>query len=131
MLDNNNIIKSYYFVTEPDTLNRYQTCGDASNYERTRKRAKSLFVIAPTAPTDNFNNNFTEQVKEYNAKEPFYFVTSNYLKPYYYETVSMFKTVLKMDYDTVDNIILFNPNLNLGLTLIFLSVLWCSKHTFT
>lgn len=88
--------KKHFFVSlatiisifiEPETLNKYRTCEDASNFERFRKRAKSLFVVAPTAPTDNYNN-FTEKVKEYNAKEPFNFVTSNFLKPYSYETVS-------------------------------------------
>lgn len=74
-----------FCITEPETLNKYQTCENASNYERFKKRAKSLLVVAPTAPAENYNN-FTERVKLYNAKEPFNFTTSEYLKTY--ETVS-------------------------------------------
>lgn len=69
-------------------MNKYRSCEDAANFERFRKRAKSLVVVAPTAPEDNYND-FTEKVKDYNAKEPFNFVTSNILKPLYYETVSL------------------------------------------
>lgn len=90
----NTFLIEYRFFTEPETLNKYRTCEDASNYERFRRRAKSLFVVAPTAPTDNYKN-FTEKVKEYNAKEPFNFVTSNFLKPYSYETVSVLQKSIK------------------------------------
>lgn len=72
---------------ELETLHKYTNCTQvSSNMERFRKRAKSLFVVAPTAPTDNYSN-FTERVKEYNAKEPFNF--QNFLKQF--ETVSELK----------------------------------------
>lgn len=84
-------------IAEPDTLNKYKSCEHVTNYERFRKRAKSLFVVAPTAPADNYSN-FTERVKEYTAKEPFNFRTSNILKPYSYETVSILKKIIILLY---------------------------------
>lgn len=71
-----------------DVLTNNKKCDDIPNskFEPFRKRAKSLLVIAPTAPTENYQN-FTKQVQYYNSQDPFNFETSNLLTSYQYEKV--------------------------------------------
>lgn len=80
-----------YSVTETDVLNKNEKCDDVpnSNFESFTKRAKSLFVIAPTAPTENYKS-FAQKVQEYNAKPPFNFETSEILISKNYEKVSKY-----------------------------------------
>lgn len=42
--------------------------------EKLKPRARSLLVVVSTPPSENYGN-FTAKVNEYNAKEPFKFVT--------------------------------------------------------
>lgn len=45
-----------------------------ADMEKLKTRARSLLVVVSTPPTENYGN-FTAKVKEYNAKEPFHFLT--------------------------------------------------------
>lgn len=61
-------------------LEKYKKCEDME-LNGLVKRGRSLFVVVPTAPTENYEK-FTEQVRKYNSKEPFNFETSILLKSF-------------------------------------------------
>lgn len=65
-------------LSEPDTFDKYKNCEEQTDFGGFKKRAQSLFIVVPTAPTENYEN-FTNQVREYNTKDPFNFHTSEYL----------------------------------------------------
>ncbi|XP_018562246.1 receptor-type guanylate cyclase Gyc76C isoform X2 [Anoplophora glabripennis] len=64
------------YLWKLEVINQYKRCEDIPGSEAFKKRAKSLFVVAPTAPTANYKS-FTEKVQSYNSKEPFNFSVSN------------------------------------------------------
>lgn len=68
--------KKKIFSTEPKTFNEPSSCLDHPGFE---KRARSLLVVVSTAPTTNYEN-FTERVRLYNTKEPFFFPTPTVFK---------------------------------------------------
>lgn len=69
-------LKAFWF-SEFDELEKYKNCQDLSDYNSLVKRVKSLFVVVPTAPTENYKS-FSEKVREYNKKKPFDFRTSRF-----------------------------------------------------
>ncbi|VEN37483.1 unnamed protein product [Callosobruchus maculatus] len=73
--------QAYQYLWKPDEINRLKSCEQIPDYEGFKKRAKSLFVVAPTAPTENYRN-FTERVRYYNSQPPFNFTVSNILNSY-------------------------------------------------
>lgn len=80
------VFKSNFF-SEPEVLSKYNSCHEHQhNFD---KRGKSLFVIVPTAPTDNYEK-FTERVREYNTKEPFNFPVPKIFQSYNIQKVSLF-----------------------------------------
>ncbi|KAG5888051.1 hypothetical protein JTB14_032859 [Gonioctena quinquepunctata] len=66
---------AHQYLWKGEILNKNKMCQDIPDFEGFRKRAKSLFIIAPTAPTQNFRN-FSENVQNYNTKPPFNFKVS-------------------------------------------------------
>lgn len=61
-------------LAEFDELEKYKNCKELSDYPSLVTRVKSLFVVVPTAPTENYKN-FSEKVRNYNKMEPFDFQT--------------------------------------------------------
>ncbi|KAL1497774.1 hypothetical protein ABEB36_008675 [Hypothenemus hampei] len=66
------------YIYKFDELEKYKNCQELSDYPSLVKRVKSLFVVVPTAPTENYKS-FSEKVRQYNKKEPFDFLTSRLL----------------------------------------------------
>lgn len=58
-----------------------------ADMEKLKTRARSLLVVVSTPPSENYGN-FTAKVKEYNAKEPFGFVTPVVFSTRQYEKVN-------------------------------------------
>lgn len=67
-------------ISEPAILDKYDSC-ENNDFNGLLKRGRSLFVVVPTAPTENYES-FTEKVRYYNSKEPFNFGTSVLLKSF-------------------------------------------------
>lgn len=57
---------------EPEVFGKYSSCID--HQKDFESRGKSLLVVVPTAPTENYKN-FTDLVRIYNEKEPFNFTS--------------------------------------------------------
>ncbi|KAJ8947966.1 hypothetical protein NQ318_021064, partial [Aromia moschata] len=85
--------EAHKYLWKPEHINQYKTCEDLADYEGFQKRARSLFVVAPTAPTENYKS-FTERVQEYNAKEPFNFGVSSLLNNAYETFVTIYAAYL-------------------------------------
>ncbi|XP_072387454.1 receptor-type guanylate cyclase Gyc76C-like isoform X1 [Diabrotica undecimpunctata] len=83
---------AYQYLWIPRYL-KYNNCKDLGDPIGSQKRAKSLFVVAPTAPTEKFQE-FTAKVQDYNSKEPFNFVVSKILAPDFEKFVSMYAAYL-------------------------------------
>lgn len=66
------------YIWKPDHLNKHSSCNELDNF---KQRAKSLLVIVSSPPAENYQN-FTEQVREFNKKEPFHFSTPVFFKNY-------------------------------------------------
>uniref|UniRef100_A0A1B0CUZ5 Guanylate cyclase n=1 Tax=Lutzomyia longipalpis TaxID=7200 RepID=A0A1B0CUZ5_LUTLO len=81
------------YIWKPDHLNKHSSCNELDNF---KQRAKSLLVIVSSPPAENYQN-FTEQVREFNKKEPFYFSTPVFFKNYQ-KFVSIYAAYL---YDSV------------------------------
>ncbi|XP_019756594.2 receptor-type guanylate cyclase Gyc76C isoform X1 [Dendroctonus ponderosae] len=62
------------YIYKFDELEKYKNCKELSDYPSLVTRVKSLFVVVPTAPTENYKN-FSEKVRNYNKMEPFDFQT--------------------------------------------------------
>ncbi|XP_073983088.1 receptor-type guanylate cyclase Gyc76C-like isoform X2 [Rhodnius prolixus] len=83
------------YLWKPKTFNEPSSCLDHPGFE---KRARSLLVVVSTAPTTNYEN-FTERVRLYNTKEPFFFPTPTVFKNVsYVKFVSIYAAYL---YDSV------------------------------
>ncbi|XP_074026495.1 receptor-type guanylate cyclase Gyc76C isoform X3 [Leptinotarsa decemlineata] len=83
--------QSYQYLWDFETFGKNKRCQDLSDFEGFKKRAKSLFIIAPTAPTQNYQE-FGQKVQTYNTKEPFNFLVSDF-----------FPDDLKTEYDLNSN----------------------------
>lgn len=59
-------------IVEPDVFDTYNSCDMYQNMSYFVKKGRSLFVIVPTSPIENYEN-FASEVLEYNRKEPFKF----------------------------------------------------------
>uniref|UniRef100_A0A1L8DJE6 Guanylate cyclase n=2 Tax=Nyssomyia neivai TaxID=330878 RepID=A0A1L8DJE6_9DIPT len=81
------------YIWKPDHLNKHSSCNELDNF---KQRAKSLLVIVSSPPAENYQN-FTEQVREFNKKEPFHFSTPVFFKNYQ-KFVSIYAAYL---YDSV------------------------------
>lgn len=66
------------YIWKPDHLNKHASCKEIDNF---KQRARSLLVIVSSPPAENYES-FTEQVREYNKKEPFFFQTPTFFKKY-------------------------------------------------
>ncbi|CAG9865362.1 unnamed protein product [Phyllotreta striolata] len=75
---------AFQYLWMPGTLIKYSNCRETGDFESAQKRAKSLFVVAPTAPTENYSE-FTEKVQEYNMNPPFNFPPTSKILPARYE----------------------------------------------
>lgn len=92
---------AHKYLWKPETLNNHASCYD--HQKDFMKRGRSLFVVVPTAPTENYDQ-FITTVREYNVKEPFNFnippVLSTYQKfvsihaAYLYDSVKLYATAL-------------------------------------
>jgi guanylate cyclase len=71
---------AHKYLWKPAVLNKYPNC-DRNDFSGLIKRGRSLFVVVPTAPSQNYDQ-FSEQVRLYNSKEPFNFETSSRLKEF-------------------------------------------------
>ncbi|CAH0555548.1 unnamed protein product [Brassicogethes aeneus] len=69
------------YLWESSIFDDYERCEDIPDYQSHLKRSKSLFIVIPTAPTVNYEN-FSKEVREYGSKQPFNFITSDYLKKF-------------------------------------------------
>lgn len=77
-------------------FDKYSSCHEHQRDFETR--GKSLFVVVPTAPTDNYEI-FTKKVRDYNLKEPFKFqIPDFFTKVKYQKFVSIHAAYL---YDSV------------------------------
>ncbi|XP_055706306.1 receptor-type guanylate cyclase Gyc76C-like isoform X2 [Phlebotomus papatasi] len=81
------------YIWKPDHLNKHASCKEIDNF---KQRARSLLVIVSSPPAENYES-FTEQVREYNKKEPFFFQTPTFFKKYI-KFVSIYAAYL---YDSV------------------------------
>ncbi|XP_045475600.1 receptor-type guanylate cyclase Gyc76C-like isoform X2 [Harmonia axyridis] len=95
---------AHKYLWKHDIFDTNNSCDAKSqDYRAFLKRAKSLFVIVPTAPTQSYEN-FTNMVKQYNSQKPFKFETSDILKSfetyvsiyaaYLYDSVILYATAL-------------------------------------
>ncbi|XP_017772272.1 PREDICTED: receptor-type guanylate cyclase Gyc76C-like isoform X2 [Nicrophorus vespilloides] len=92
---------AHKYLWKPEVFDKFNTCLD--HQKDFEKRGKSLFVIVPTAPTENYEN-FTASVRHYNELEPFNFtkpdIFLNYQKfvsiyaAYLYDSVKLYATAL-------------------------------------
>ncbi|XP_065155987.1 receptor-type guanylate cyclase Gyc76C-like isoform X3 [Atheta coriaria] len=96
--------EAHRYLWKPEVLSKYNSCHEHQhNFD---KRGKSLFVIVPTAPTDNYEK-FTERVREYNTKEPFNFPVPKIFQSYNIQKfVSIYASYL------YDSVILYATALN-------------------
>ncbi|XP_066155671.1 receptor-type guanylate cyclase Gyc76C-like isoform X2 [Euwallacea fornicatus] len=78
-VDMNTYLKKevHKYIYKFDELEKYKNCAELSDYHSLINRVKSLFVVVPTAPTENYKS-FSERVRDYNKKEPFNFMTSQF-----------------------------------------------------
>lgn len=67
------------FGLEPEVFDSFNSCEMNHNMSSFLKKGRSLFVIVPTSPIENYEN-FTNEVLEYNKKEPFNFDTPPFFK---------------------------------------------------
>ncbi|EFA10586.2 receptor-type guanylate cyclase Gyc76C isoform X1 [Tribolium castaneum] len=72
--------EAHKYIWKPAIFDKYESC-ISNDYNGLLKRGKSLFVVVPTAPTENYES-FTEKVRYYNSREPFNFETSVLLKSF-------------------------------------------------
>ncbi|XP_057667312.1 receptor-type guanylate cyclase Gyc76C-like isoform X1 [Diorhabda carinulata] len=94
---------AFQYLWKPAVLNKYTNCKELPEAMGSLvKRAKSLFVVTATAPTETFKE-FNEQVKSYNQMEPFNFPVSNLLPfekfvsiyaAYLYDSVKLYASAL-------------------------------------
>lgn len=85
-------------LPEPEVLDRHSSCESHQNMTQFLKKGRSLFVVVPTAPLQNYKN-FTREVLTYNKKEPFNFETPSIFINHSFETyVSIYAAYL---YDSV------------------------------
>ncbi|CAG9815672.1 unnamed protein product [Phaedon cochleariae] len=107
--------QAYQYLWKPSILRNFKKCDDVLDFEGSRKRAKSLFVVAPTAPTQNFQH-FSDKVQEYNEKPPFNFTVSQILPAHYEYYVTMYAAYLfdsvKLYASALHHLLLQQPILN-------------------
>ncbi|CAH1099339.1 unnamed protein product [Psylliodes chrysocephalus] len=85
---------AYQYLWIPETLTKYNNCKATGDFSSAQKRAKSLFVVAPTAPTENYSE-FTTKVQEYNLNPPFNFPPkSKNLPPSFEKFVTIYAAYL-------------------------------------
>lgn len=76
-----------FFFSEPEEFDKSPSCEVANqNLTSFLKKGRSLFVVVPTAPLDNYEN-FTKEVLAFNGKEPFNFETPSFFRNQSFETV--------------------------------------------
>ncbi|XP_049824227.1 receptor-type guanylate cyclase Gyc76C-like isoform X2 [Aethina tumida] len=63
------------YIWKNEITGQYKNCENLPDYQSHVKRCKSLFVVLPTAPVQNYQS-FIEEVRNYSGKEPFNFTTS-------------------------------------------------------
>lgn len=73
------------FFAEPQVFDKYSSCME--HQKDFENRGKSLLVVVPTAPTENYKK-FTDAVREYNTMEPFNFETPTFLINRNYQKVT-------------------------------------------
>ncbi|XP_044753115.1 receptor-type guanylate cyclase Gyc76C-like isoform X2 [Coccinella septempunctata] len=106
---------AHKYLWKHDVFDTNNSCDSKlQEYQSFLKRARSLFVIVPTAPTQNYES-FTNMVKHYTSQKPFGFETSDILKgfatyvsiyaAYLYDSVILYATAL-------DNILSEEPIIN-------------------
>lgn len=83
-------VKSAFTFSEPDVLEKYNSCDSHQNMSQFMKKGRSLFVVVPTAPLQNYEN-FTRAVLSHNKKEPFNFEIPPIFIKNSFETVSKAK----------------------------------------
>ncbi|CAG9761048.1 unnamed protein product [Ceutorhynchus assimilis] len=66
------------YIFKSDEVQKFKNCHELSDSSSLVKRVKSLFVVVPTAPTENYKT-FSEKVRDYSNREPFNFQTSSFL----------------------------------------------------
>ncbi|XP_050310178.1 receptor-type guanylate cyclase Gyc76C-like [Anthonomus grandis grandis] len=89
--------ESHRYIFKFDEIEKYKSCKEFTDYQNWRKRAKSLFVVVPTAPSDNYKK-FSEDVRQHNELDPFDFHTFQLFVNYMPEFVSIYAAYL---YDSV------------------------------
>lgn len=86
--------ESRKFIFEPERLTSYRHCNELDNFHQ---RARSLLVVVSTPPMKNYEK-FTEKVKEYNNREPFYFTVPPFFTKSFTKYVTIYAAYL---YDSV------------------------------
>lgn len=98
------IVKSCFVLfTEPDLLEKYNSCDSHQNMSQFLKKGRSLFVVVPTAPLQNYEN-FTRAVLSHNKKEPFNFEIPPIFIKNSFETVRTSVSVVVERFERVCNL---------------------------
>lgn len=83
------------YLWKPEAFDKYTSCDDIKDF---LQRARSLLVVVSSPPTYEYED-FTQKVREYNAKEPFNFLTPKVFENIQYQKfVSIYAAYL---YDAV------------------------------
>lgn len=80
-------VMMFFLLLEPEVLEKYNSCDSHQNMSQFLKKGRSLFVVVPTAPLQNYEN-FTKTVLSHNKKEPFFFEIPPIFIKNSFETVS-------------------------------------------
>lgn len=84
------------YLWKVDQINKFNNCQDVTGFSL--QKLKSLLVIASSPPSEKYQQ-FTDQVREYNSKEPFKFTTPSILSKNNFSTfISIYAAYL---YDSV------------------------------